>query len=122
MQIKNKVWYPDLVCSEAAVSPSLGRSAIMGNYYSYSKINSPSLEVSPTIHFRSLVFKHQGDFDLQLIGIYDPNLTRASREVFTSYSHVPKDLADSTSRLDLDYGGSDEEIDPYEGHKIYMAT
>ena len=94
----------------------------MGNYYSYSQINSPSHDVSPIIHFGSLVFEHQGDFDLQLTGIYDPNLTHASREIFTSYSHVPKDLADSTANLDLDYGVSDEEIDPYEGRKIYMAT
>ena len=78
--------------------------------------------MSLTIHFGSLVFEHQGDFDLQLTGIYDPDLTRAGREVFTSFSHIPEDLADSAARLDLDYDGSDEEVDPYEGRNVYMAT
>ena len=85
----------------------------MGNYYSYSQINSPSHDVSLTIHFGSLVFEHQGDFNLQLTGIYDPDLTRAGREVFTSFGHIPEDLADSATRLDLDYDGLDEEVDPY---------
>jgi hypothetical protein len=57
-----------------------------------------------------------------LTGIYDPDLTRAGREVFTSFSHIPEDLADSAARLDLDYDGLDEEVDPYEGRNIYMAT
>ena len=78
--------------------------------------------MSPTIHFESRVFKHHGDFDLQLTGIYDPDLTHASHEVFKSYSHVPEDLADSAACLDLDYDGLDEDIDPYEGRQIYMAT
>jgi hypothetical protein len=80
--------------------------------------------VSPTIYFRSLVFEHQGDFNLKLIGIDDPDLTHAGREVFTLFSQILEDLADSAARLNLDYDGSDEEveIDPYESHKIYMAT
>jgi hypothetical protein len=122
MPIINKVWYPDPACSDAAVAPFSLRSAIMGNYYSYSHINYPSHDVSPTIHFGNLVFEHQGDFNLQLTGIYDPDLTCAGREVFTSFSHIPKDLADSATRLDLDYNGSDEEVDPYEGRNVYMAT
>ena len=80
--------------------------------------------MSPTIHFGSLVCEHQGDFNLKLTGINDPDLTRAGHEVFTSFSQIPEDLADSTAHLDLEYDGSDEEveIDPYESHKIYMAT
>ena len=123
MPIINKVWYPDPARSDAAVAPSSVKSAIMGNYYSYSQINSPSHDVSPTIHFGSLVFEHQGDFDLQLIGLYDPDLTRSGREVLASFSQIPEDLADSVARLDLDYDGSDEqvEVDPYKSRKIYMA-
>ena len=78
--------------------------------------------MSLTIHFGSLVFEHQGDFNLRLTGIYDPDLTCASREVFTSFGHIPEDLADSAARLDLDYDGSDEEVDPYEARNVYMAT
>ena len=81
----------------------------MGNYYSYSQINSPSHDVSPIIHFGSLVFEHQGDFDLQLTWIYDPDLTCSGHEVFASFSQIPEDLADSAAHLDLDYDGSDEE-------------
>ena len=96
----------------------------MGNYYSYSQINSPSHDVSPTIHFGSLVFEHQGDFNLKLTGIDDPDLTRAGREVFTLFSQIPKDLVDFAAHINLDYDVSDEEakIDLYEGRKIYMAT
>ena len=57
-----------------------------------------------------------------MTGIYDPDLTRASRQVFTSFNHVPEDLANSIACLNLDYDGSDEEVDPYEGRNIYMAT
>ena len=80
--------------------------------------------MSPTIHFGSLVFEHQGDFNLKLIGIDDPNLTHVGHKVFTSFNQIHEDLADSAICLDLDYNGSDEkvEIDPYESHKIYMAT
>jgi hypothetical protein len=96
----------------------------MGNYYSYLQINSPSRDVSLTIHFRSLVFEHQGNFNLKLIGIDDPDLTHAGHEIFTSFSQIQEDLADSIARLDLDYDGSDKEveIDPYGSRKIYMAT
>jgi hypothetical protein len=40
------------------------------------------------------------------------------------FGQIPEDLADSATRLDLDYDSSDEEveIDPYESRKIYMAT
>ena len=59
-----------------------------------------------------------------MIGINDPDLTHVGCEVFTSFSQIPEDLADSTARLDLDYDGSDKEveIDPYKSRKIYMAT
>ena len=77
MPIINKVWYPDLVRFDAAVAPSSVRSAIMGNYYSYLQINSPSRDMSPTIHFGSLVFEHDGDFNLKWMGIDDPDLTHA---------------------------------------------
>ena len=61
---------------------------------------------------------------MKLTGIDDLDLTHAGREVFTSFSQIPEDLADSTARLDLDYDGLEEEveIDPYETCKIYMAT
>ena len=61
---------------------------------------------------------------MKLIGIDDPDLTHAGREVFTSFSKIPEDLADFAARLDLDYDGSNEEveIDPYESRKINMAT
>jgi hypothetical protein len=97
---------------------------IMSNYYSYSHINSPSHDVSLTIHFGSLVFEHQGDFNLKLTGIDDPDLTRTGCEVFTSFSQIPDDRTNSTAHLDLDYDDSDEEveIDPYESHNVYMAT
>ena len=67
--------------------------------------------MSPTIHFRSLVFEHQGDFNLKLTGINGPNLIHAGCKVFTSFSQIPEDLADSAARLNLDYDGSDEEVE-----------
>ena len=61
---------------------------------------------------------------MKLTGIDDPDLTHAGCKVFTSFSQIPEDLADSAARLDLDYDGSDKEveIDPYKSRKIYMAT
>ena len=57
-----------------------------------------------------------------MIGIYDPDLTHAGHDVFMSFSHILEDLANYTACLDLDYNGSDEEVDPYKGRNVYMAT
>jgi hypothetical protein len=95
MPIVNDIWYTDPTHSDVTMAPSSVKSVVMGDLHSYSQIYSPPHDVSLTIHFGSLVFEHQGDFNLTLTGIEDPDLTRASREVFASFSQLPKDLADS---------------------------
>jgi len=110
MPIIIKVWYSELTHSDIAVAPSSVKSAIMVNFYSYSQIYSPSRDVSPTIHFGSLVFEHHGDFDMKLTGIDDLDLTHAGREVFTSFGQIPEDIADSGARLDLDYDAQTKKL------------
>ena len=77
----------------------------------------------PTIHFGSLVFEHDGDFNLKCKGIDDPNLTRAGQEVFASWGHpIEEEKNDKTSQLDLDFEDSDRELDPFESRRLYMAS
>ena len=77
----------------------------------------------PTIHFGSLVFEHDGDFNLKWTGIDDPDLTRAGGEVFTSWGHpAEEEINDKTVQLDLDFEDSQDEIDPFESRRIYMAS
>jgi hypothetical protein len=61
----------------------------------------------PTIHFGSLVFEHDGGFNLKWMGIDDPDLTHAGHEVFTSWAHPTKEEKnDKTAQLDLDFEDS----------------
>ena len=77
----------------------------------------------PTIHFGSLVFEHDGDFNLKWTGINDPDLTHAGREVFTSWAHpTEEEKNDKTAQLNLDFEDSDSELDPFESRRIYMAS
>lgn len=39
------------------------------------------------IHFGSLVFEHDDDFNLRWTGIDDPDLTHAGRDVFNVWVH-----------------------------------
>ena len=59
---------------------------------------------------------------MKLTGINDLDLTHASRKVFISFGLIPKDLANFAARLNLDYDGSVKEVNPYESHRVYMAT
>ena len=124
MPIVKGVWYPDPTTSNVAIPPSSVRSEIIRDFHSYSPIRQLSpLYVPPSIHFGSLVFEHQGDFNLKLTRIEDPDLTRSGREVFTSWAQLPEgDLANQASKLNLDYEGSDDEINPYESRRVYMVT
>jgi hypothetical protein len=56
----------------------------------------------PTIHFGSLVFEHDGDFNLKWTGIDDPDLTHARHEVFSSWAHPTKEeMNDKDAQLYL---------------------
>ena len=71
----------------------------------------------PTIHFKSLVFNHDRDFNLKWTGIDDPYLTRAGREVFSSWGYpTEEEMNDKDAQLDLDFEDSQDEIDPFESH------
>jgi hypothetical protein len=85
----NDIWYVNPMHSDIAMAPSSVKSTIMGDFHSYSQAYSSSCDVSPTIHFGSLIFEHQGDFNLKLTRIEDPGLTRAGQEVFTLFSQFP---------------------------------
>jgi hypothetical protein len=77
----------------------------------------------PTIHFGSLVFEHDSDFNVKWIGIDDPDLTRAGRAVFTSWGHpTEEEKNDKTAQLDLDFEDSGSELDPFESRRLYMAS
>ena len=77
----------------------------------------------PTIHFGSLIFKHDGDFNLKWTGIDDPDLTHAGQEVFASWAHPSEEEKnDKTAQLDLDFEDSQSELDPFESHRICMAS
>jgi len=61
----------------------------------------------PAIHFGSLVFEHDGDFNLKWMRIDDPDLTHAGQEVFTSWAHpTEEEKNDKTAQLDLDFEDS----------------
>ena len=108
---------------DVEVLPTSAKSEILGDYYSGPQIYSPSHNMPPTIHFGSLVFKHNGDFNLKWTGIDDPDLTHASREVFASWGHpIEEEKNDKTSQLDLDFEDSDRELDPFESRRLYMAS
>ena len=77
MPIISGVWYADLTCSGVKALPTSAKSEIMGDFQPGPQIYSPSRNMPPTIHFGSLVFEHDGDFNLKWTGIDDPNLTRA---------------------------------------------
>jgi len=87
MPIISGVWYADPTRSDVEVLPTSAKSEIMGDYHSGPQIYSPSRNMPPTIHFGSLVFKHDGDFNLKWTGIDDPDLSHAGREVFSSWAH-----------------------------------
>ena len=87
MSIINGVWYAAPTSSNIKILPTLAKYEILGDYYSGPQIYSPSCNMPPTIHFGSLVFEHDGDFNLKWTGIDDPDLTHASREVFASWGH-----------------------------------
>ena len=77
----------------------------------------------PTIHFGSLVFKHDSVFNLKWMGIDDPDLTRAGQEVFASWGHpTEEEKNDKTTQLDLDFDDSNSELDPFESHRLYMTS
>jgi hypothetical protein len=84
MLIISRVWYANLTRSDVEVLPTSVKSEILGDYHSGPQIYSPSRSMPPTIHFGSLVFEHDGDFNLMWMGIDDPDLTHVGREVFTS--------------------------------------
>ena len=87
MPIINRVWHATSTRFDIKVLPTSAKSEILSNHYLGPQIYSPSRNMPPTIHFRSLVFEHDGDFNLKWTGIDDPDLTRAVREVFTSRGH-----------------------------------
>ena len=77
----------------------------------------------PTIHFESLVFDHDRDFNLKWTGIDDPDLTRAGREVFSSWGYpTEEEMNDKDAQLDLDFEDSQDEIDPFKSRRIYKAS
>ena len=115
MPIISGVWYADPMRSDVEALPTLAKSEIIGGYHSGSQIYSPSRNMPPTIHFGSLVFKHDGDFNLKWTGIDDPDLTRAGREVFSSWAHpTEEEMNDKDAQLNLDFEDSQDEIDPFE--------
>ena len=87
MPIISGACYADPTRSDIEVLPTLVKSDILGDYHLGPQIYSPSRNMPPTIHFGSLVFKHDGDFNIKWTGIYDPDLTHIGRAVFTSWGH-----------------------------------
>ena len=123
MSIINGVWYAAPMHSDVEVLHTSAKSEILGNYYSGPQIYSPSHNMPPTIHFGSLVFKHNGDFNLKWTGIDDPNLTHADQEVFASWGYpTEEEKNDKTAQLDLNFEDSNSELDPFESHRLYMAS
>jgi hypothetical protein len=123
MLIIARVWYAALMCPDVEVLPTSDKSEILGDCYSGPQIYSPSRNMTPTIHFGSLVFEHDSDFNLKCTGIDDPDLTRAGREVFTSWGHpTEQEKSDKTAQLDLDFEDSGSELDPFESRRLYMAS
>ena len=84
MPIISGACYADPTRSDVEVLPTLVKSDILGDYHLGPQIYSPSRNMPPTIHFGSLVFKHDAYFNLKWMGIDDPNLTYTGREVFVS--------------------------------------
>jgi len=84
MSIISVVWYADPMRSDIEALPTSAKSEILGDYHSGPQIYSPSRNMPPTIHFGSLVFEHEGDFNLKWTGIDAPDLTHAGQECFTS--------------------------------------
>ena len=123
MPIISGVWYAVSMHSNVEALPTSVKSEILGDYYSGPPIYLPSRNMPPTIHFGSLVFEHDGDFNLKWTGIDDPDLTHASREVFASWGHsIEEEKNDKTTQLDLDFEDSNSELDPFESHRLYMAS
>ena len=61
----------------------------------------------PAIHFGSLLFEHDDDFNLKWMGIDDPDLTHAGHDVFTSWAHPTEEkMNDKTTQLNLDFEDS----------------
>ena len=117
MPIISGVCYAELTCSNIEVLPTSAKSEILGDYHSGPQIYSPSRNMPPTIHFGSLVFEHEGDFNLKWTGIDAPDLTHAGQECFTSWAHpTEEEKNDKTAQLDLDFEDSQDEIDPFESH------
>ena len=123
MPIINRVWHPTSTRFDIKVLPTSAKSKIFGDYYLGPQIYSPSRNMPPTIHFESLVFEHDGDFNLKWTGIDDPDLTHTGWEVFTSWAQpTEEEKNDKTAQLDLDFEDSQDEIDPFESRRIYMAS
>ena len=123
MPIISGVWYADPMHSEVEVLPTSVMSRILGDHRSGPQIYSPSRNMPPTIHFGSLVFEHDGDFNLKWTGIDDPDLTHTGWEVFTSWAQpTEEEKNDKTAQLDLDFEDSNSETDPFESHWLYMTS
>ena len=123
MPIISRVWYATPTCSDIEVLPTSAKSKILGDYYLEPQIYSPSHNMPPTNHFGSLVFEHDGDFNLKWTGIDDPDLTHTGWEVFTSWAQpTEEEKNDKTAQLDLDFEDSDSELDPFESYRVYMAS
>ena len=123
MPIINGVWYAAPMRSDVEVLPTSAKSEILSYHYPGPQIYSPSRNMPPTIHFGSLVFEHDGDFNLKWTWIDDPDLTRAGREVFTSWGHpIEEEKNEKIAQLDLDFEDSDSELDPFKSHWLYMAS
>ena len=107
MPIISGVWNADPTHSNIEVLPTVVKSEILGDYHSGPHIYSPSHNMPPTIHFGSLVFEHDGDFNLKWTGIDDPDQTRAGREVFFSWAHpTEEEMNDKDAQLDVDFEDS----------------
>ena len=68
MPIINGVWYAAPTRSDVEVLPTSAKYEILSYHNSGPQIYSPSHNMPPTIHFGSLVFEYDGDFNLKLTG------------------------------------------------------
>lgn len=126
MPIINGVWFADPTRSNVEALTTSFKAEHLGDFNSGPQIYSPSCNMPPTINFSSPVFEHDGDFNLKLTGIDDPNLTCTVRELFTLRGHPTKEeMNDKSQQVDLDFEDleeSSDEINPFESHRIYIAS